>query len=147
MNIYENSITKSIPMWRLPLLLVRQFHLVFGQVINYRPTVNDDKLNWLRFNLLAKELYELSDAFTGNDPVEVLDALCDLQYVLDGAFLSLGYGDARNLAFLEVHRSNMSKLGADGKPVYREDKKVLKGPSYTPPDLAGVLKEVYGDES
>lgn len=70
---------------------------------------------------------------------EVLDALCDLQYVLDGTFLALGFHKVKDAAMTEIHRSNMSKLGEDGRPVKRDDGKILKGPNYSPPDLIGVL--------
>ncbi len=76
-----------------------------------------------------------------NDIVETLDALIDLQYVLDGAFLSFGLHDVKEIAFAEVHRSNMSKLGEDGKPIRREsDGKVMKGPNYFVPDMSQFIK-------
>jgi hypothetical protein len=91
-------------------------------------------------DLLEEELRELGEALEERDPVAVLDALTDLQYVLDGAYLALGFHAYKGDALLEVHRSNMSKLGENGRPIYREDGKILKGPNYSPPDLAAVLK-------
>jgi predicted HAD superfamily Cof-like phosphohydrolase len=86
-------------------------------------------------------LDELTEALKAKDPVGALDALTDLQYVLDGTYLSLGLASLKGKAFDEVHRSNMSKLGADGKPIYREDGKVLKGPDYSPPDLGQFINK------
>ena len=94
----------------------------------------------MRIELLREELAELKEALDSGDTVGVLDALTDLQYVLDGADRSLGYHQLKDAAFAEVQRSNMSKLGPDGKPVIRpEDGKILKGPNYSPPDLAAVI--------
>jgi len=96
----------------------------------------------LRIALLEEELEELKEALANNDPQETLDALIDLQYVLDGAFLSFGLQAVKDMAFDEVHRSNMSKLGADGKPIRRpEDGKVMKGPNYFKPDLGQFVKK------
>lgn len=92
-----------------------------------------------RVALLQEELNELTAAIAAGDEVEVLDALTDLQYVLDGAFLSLGFHKMKRLAFDEVHRSNLSKLGLDGRPVFREDGKVLKPDHWSPPRLKGIL--------
>ena len=71
--------------------------------------------------------------------VDVLDALTDLQYVLDGAYLAFGLHPYKDLAFLEVHNSNLSKLDEDGKPVRRKDGKILKSPKYNPPNLKPIL--------
>ena len=97
--------------------------------------------NKLRLNLLQEEVDELKEALANGDTVEALDALTDIQYVLDGAYLSLGLHKLKDAAFSEVQRSNMSKLGEDGKPIRREeDGKILKGPNYFAPDLKAVLK-------
>lgn len=121
---------------------VREFHETYDCVIKDRPDAADADVNRLRINLLREELNELEEALENNDIVEALDALTDLQYVLDGAFLALGLHTLKDKAFDEVHRSNMSKLGRDGKPLLREgDNKVLKGPDYFPPDLARVMEE------
>jgi predicted HAD superfamily Cof-like phosphohydrolase len=120
---------------------VQEFHETYGLPVKCSPDVCDEKTNALRINLLAEELEELKEALAAGDPLETLDALIDLQYVLDGAFLSLGLHDVKTAAFNEVHRSNMSKLGEDGKPIRREsDGKVMKGPNYFKPDLAQFIK-------
>ncbi len=107
---------------------VKEFHRKFV-------TQPDDVIQKCRVTLLKEELKELEDAIVSRDRVEILDALTDLQYVLDGTYIAFGLDDLKEPAFKEVHASNMSKLGADGKPVYREDGKVLKGPNYRPPNL------------
>jgi len=120
---------------------VRAFHEAYGLPVKDAPDLTDKRTNDLRHELLREELAELKEAMDNNDPVETLDALTDLQYVLDGAYLSLGFHLLKDSAFAEVQRSNMSKLGADGKPVVREaDGKILKGPNYSAPDLKAVLE-------
>lgn len=119
--------------------MVREFHDAFGVVNHDELHITDVELNKLRVNLIAEELEELIDALKARDPVEVLDALTDLQYVLDGAYLQLGFAHLKQAAFEEVHRSNMSKLGADGKPIRREDGKVLKPDGWMPPNLGQFL--------
>lgn len=125
---------------RASLDMVEEFHRTYGQLISKRPTIWDPQLNELRLALLHEELAELAVALYSRDRVGVLDALTDLQYVLDGAYLSLGFADMKQAALIEVHRSNMSKLGADGQPILRHDGKVLKGPNYSEPDLEGVYR-------
>lgn len=128
-------------MKKTTLQQVQEFHETYGLPVEATPNVTDEKTNALRINLLAEELDELKEALANSDPLETLDALIDLQYVLDGAFLSLGLHDVKDIAFNEVHRSNMSKLGEDGKPIRREsDGKVMKGPNYFKPDLAQFIK-------
>lgn len=123
------------------LKCVQEFHESFDLPVKDAPDICDAKTNALRINLLAEELEELKEALDNGDIVEVLDALTDLQYVLDGAYLSFGLQHVKHRAFAEVHRSNMSKLGADGKPVRREsDGKVLKGPDYFKPDLSQFIE-------
>lgn len=120
---------------------VREFHEAFGLPVKSEQDISEDKVNKLRINLLAEEVEELKEALENNDLVEVLDALTDIQYVLDGAYLSFGLQDVKTAAFEEVHRSNMSKLGADGKPIYREeDGKVMKGPDYFKPDMKKFIQ-------
>ncbi|MEM7679969.1 MAG: nucleoside triphosphate pyrophosphohydrolase family protein [Pseudomonadota bacterium] len=122
---------------------VQEFHETYGLPVKDAPDLSDAQTNELRINLLAEELEELQDAIKDNDIVEVLDALIDLQYVLDGAFLSFGLHDVKDVAFAEVHASNMSKLGEDGKPIRREgDGKVMKGPNYFKPNMAQFIKDV-----
>jgi predicted HAD superfamily Cof-like phosphohydrolase len=124
---------------RKSIELVAEFHRAFGQPDADVPRVADDKVNDLRISLLDEELEELCTALRRRDPIAALDALTDLQYVLDGAYLQLGFAHVKDAALAEVHRSNMSKLGGDGKPVYRADGKIMKGPNYSPPNLVAVL--------
>ncbi len=124
------------------LEMVQEFHETYGLPVHAEPDLSCEQTKQLRINLLQEELNELKDALQDNDPLETLDALIDLQYVLDGAFLSFGLQAIKQIAFDEVHRSNMSKLGEDGKPIRRpEDGKVMKGPNYFKPDLAQFLKD------
>lgn len=127
-------------MTKTTLVQVQEFHETYGLPVNAEPDITDAKTNELRINLLAEELEELKEALAQGDLVETLDALIDLQYVLDGAFLSFGLHPVKDAAFAEVHASNMSKLGEDGKPIYREgDGKVMKGPNYFVPDMAQFI--------
>lgn len=116
---------------------VQEFHRAFGQQVATVPTLADHKTALLRNDLIVEELSELQTALAANDIVEVADALTDLAYVIYG--MADIYGIDLNACFSEVHRSNMSKLGVDGKPILRADGKFLKGPNYSPPDLAKVL--------
>ena len=125
---------------------VQEFHEAFDLPVKDHMDISDPKTNLLRINLLAEELDELKEALDAGDMVEVLDALTDLQYVLDGAYLSFGLQHVKQAAFDEVHRSNMSKLGADGRPVKDERGKVLKGPAYSPPALEPVLARQGGND-
>ncbi|HRQ60424.1 MAG TPA: nucleoside triphosphate pyrophosphohydrolase family protein [Alphaproteobacteria bacterium] len=119
---------------------VQEFHETYGLSVKAEADISDSKTNDLRINLLAEELDELKEALKQGDLVETLDALIDLQYVLDGAFLSFGLHHVKDVAFAEVHASNMSKLGEDGKPIYREgDGKVMKGPNYFAPDMSQFI--------
>ncbi len=121
---------------------VQEFHETYGLPVRSDIDLSCEQTKQLRINLLQEELDELKEALANDDPQETLDALIDLQYVLDGAFLSFGLQAVKELAFDEVHRSNMSKLGADGKPIRREgDGKVMKGPNYFAPDLSKFIKK------
>ena len=117
--------------------LVGDFMEVFGQEVNFVPTLRDQEIQDLRIDLIQEELDELQLAFTNKDIVEVADALTDLLYVVYGA--GHAFGIDLDECFTEVHESNMSKLGEDGKPIYREDGKVLKGPGYFPPNLEEIV--------
>ncbi len=120
--------------------MVQEFHETYGLPVESEQTTGSEKTKQLRINLLQEELDELKEALENNDPIETLDALIDLQYVLDGAFLSFGMQDVKQPAFDEVHRSNMSKLGEDGQPIRREsDGKVMKGPNYFKPDMVQFI--------
>lgn len=93
----------------------------------------------IRLQLHIEENGELADAFGAGDLVEALDALTDISYVVDGTYLTLGLGEAKVEADQEVHRSNMTKLGPDGKPIISDAGRVVKGPNYSRPDLATVI--------
>jgi len=124
------------------LACVAEFHRTFEQPVSDKPYIDDVTLNKFRLKLLREELDELESWLDEGNEVEVLDALTDLQYILDGTYLSLGFHRAKEPAFAEIHRSNLTKLGTDGRPVKRSDGKVLKGPNYSPPDLTKVLREL-----
>lgn len=115
---------------------VREFHETFGVPVLASPCIPADRVK-LRLDILDEERCELSEALEAGDVVEVADALTDMAYLIYGT--ALEFGIDLNACFAEVHRSNMSKLGADGKPIYREDGKVMKGPNYSPPDLSAAL--------
>lgn len=121
------------------LKLVKEFHTAFGVPVKTVPDLSDAFINKSRIDLLQEELNELKEAIADTDKVKALDALLDIQYVLDGAFLALGYTDLKQVGIEEVHRSNMSKL-VDGKPILKEGKAV-KGPDYTPPNLKQFIEE------
>ena len=112
---------------------VREFMTTFGQEVKKTPELPDEETRKLRLELIAEELEELWDAIEDKDLVAIADALTDILYVTYGA--GHAFGIDLDECFREVQRSNMSKLGEDGKPIYREDGKVLKGPNYSEPDL------------
>lgn len=118
------------------LQAVREFHAAFGLGIKEEPQANlgKDKIK-LRFELMKEENEEYLIAANNDDLVEVADALGDMLYILCGTILEHGMQHKIEEVFGEIQKSNMSKLGADGKPVYRQDGKVLKGPDYFPPRL------------
>jgi predicted HAD superfamily Cof-like phosphohydrolase len=115
---------------------VREFHAAFGLAIASTPDPRPEAWR-LRIALLREEFDEYVQAAEAGDLVGVADALADMVYVIYGT--ATEYGVPLDDVLAEVHRSNMSKLGTDGAPVRREDGKVLKGPAYSPPDIAGVL--------
>ena len=117
--------------------LVEDFMKAFGQEVKSDPDFPNDETVSLRIELIAEELNELFDACEQKDIVEVADALTDILYVTYGA--GHAFGIDLDACFREVQRSNMSKLGEDGKPIYRDDGKVLKGPNYFEPDLKSIL--------
>lgn len=116
---------------------VENFMRAFGQDVKGHPELADFDTAELRLELITEEVQELATAIDNDDIVEIADALTDILYVVYGA--GHAYGIDLDDCFDEVHRSNMSKLGPDGKPIYREDGKVLKGPDYSPPDLEEVI--------
>jgi predicted HAD superfamily Cof-like phosphohydrolase len=109
------------------------FMKTFGQEVKNKPSLSTEKINQLRISLIQEELDELKEAMTNNDLLEVADALTDLLYVTYGA--GHAFGIDLDKCFNEVQNSNMSKLGEDGKPIYNEFGKVMKGPNYFKPDL------------
>ncbi|MFX0558104.1 hypothetical protein ACOCEA_14985 [Maribacter sp. CXY002] len=119
---------------------VQQFHESFGLGVSHEMKANlGDEKNLLRYNLMDEENQEYLEAANNNDLVEVADALGDMLYILCGTILEHGMQYKIEEVFNEIQRSNMSKLGEDGKPIYREDGKVLKGPNYFKPDIANIL--------
>lgn len=121
---------------------VREFHERFGLGIQAKPTADlGPEKNRLRFELMKEENEEYFHAANQGNMVEVADALGDMLYILCGTILEHGMQDKIEEIFEEIQKSNMSKLGPDGKPVYREDGKVLKGPAYFAPRLHEILGE------
>ena len=117
---------------------VKIFMEKFGQMVRTKPQFPDDKTMELRLELIKEELSELEDAMKKKDLKEVADALTDILYVTYGA--GYAYGIDLDQCFKEVQRANMSKLGEDGKPIYNDQGKVMKGPNYTKPDLTKFVK-------
>ena len=113
---------------------VKTFMETFGQEIKTKPSFSSDKINTLRYDLIKEELEELKIAMENKDLLEVADALTDILYVTYGA--GHAFGIDLDKCFEEVQSSNMSKLGKDGKPIYNESGKVMKGPKYFKPDLS-----------
>jgi len=119
---------------------VQQFHTAFGVPVADAPTgAISAELRALRIRLLEEELEEYKAASAAGDIVAVADALTDLAYVLFGTYVTHGLQNAADALFDEVHRSNMSKLDQHGRPLYREDGKVLKSTRFSEPDLAKIL--------
>jgi|TARA_Y100000389_G_scaffold23416_1_gene20025 predicted HAD superfamily Cof-like phosphohydrolase len=112
---------------------VGTFMKTFGQEVKTKPSFSTNKINKLRLDLIKEELRELTEAMNNNDLLEVADALTDILYVTYGAGHAFGINLDR--CFEEVQNSNMSKLDENGKPIYNESGKVMKGPNYFKPDL------------
>ena len=112
---------------------VKKFMETFGQEIKEKADFPDDKITSLRYELIKEELDELREAIDSRDIKEVADALTDILYVTYGA--GHAFGINLDKCFEEVQNSNMSKLGSDGKPIYNDKGKVMKGPNYFKPDL------------
>ena len=110
----------------------------FGQEVKSKPSLSSEKINSLRLSLIQEELDELKKAIQDKDIVEVADALTDILYVTYGA--GHAFGIDLDQCFNEVQNSNMSKLGDDGKPIYNQNGKVMKGPNYFKPDLSKYIK-------
>ena len=112
---------------------VKKFMETFGQIVRTKPQLPDKDTMQLRFDLIKEELNELEQAMKNKNLKEVADALTDILYVTYGA--GYAYGIDLDKCFKEVQRANMSKLGKDGKPIYNEKGKVMKGPDYSEPNL------------
>jgi predicted HAD superfamily Cof-like phosphohydrolase len=121
---------------------VEVFHDSFGIKNNYQPTVGLSKEEiTLRFNLMKEENEEYLEAALNGDLVEVADALGDQLYILCGTILKHGLQDKIEEVFEEIQRSNMSKLDSNGKPIYREDGKILKSELYFKPNIKGIIEK------
>jgi predicted HAD superfamily Cof-like phosphohydrolase len=121
---------------------VETFHDAFGIKNNYEPTAALSEADMhLRHRLMAEENDEYLEAAQRGDLVEIADALGDMMYILCGTIIEHGLQHKIEAVFDEIQRSNMSKLGENGKPIYREDGKVMKGPNYFKPDFSKILGE------
>ena len=116
---------------------VKKFMKTFGQEVKEKAEFPTDKITSLRYDLIREELDELKEAIDNKDIKEVADALTDILYVTYGA--GHAFGINLDICFDEVQKSNMSKLGVDGKPIYNDQGKVMKGPNYFKPDLKKFL--------
>jgi predicted HAD superfamily Cof-like phosphohydrolase len=119
---------------------VMEFHQRFGHPIGSNLNFVPMERAQLRFNMLKEENEEYLKAVDEGDLIEIADALGDILYILCGTIIEHGLQHKFEDVFDEIQRSNMSKLGEDGKPIYREDGKVLKGPNYSPPNIRAVLE-------
>ena len=117
---------------------VKTFMETFGQEVKNKASFGSNKINQLRYNLIKEELDELKQAIDNKDLLEVADALTDILYVTYGA--GHAFGINLDKCFDEVQHSNMSKLDDNGKPIYNDDGKVMKGPKYFKPDLSKFVK-------
>ena len=117
---------------------VGTFMKTFGQEVKTEPSLSTEKINKLRIDLIKEELQELTEAMNNKDLLEVADALTDILYVTYGA--GHAFGIDLDKCFEEVQNSNMSKLGKNGKPIFNEFGKVMKGPNYFKPDLSKYIK-------
>ena len=117
---------------------VKKFMETFGQEVKSRPSFGSEKINKLRYNLIKEELDEFKQALDNDDLLEVADALTDILYVTYGA--GHAFGIDLDACFQEVQDSNMSKLAENGKPIFNDHGKVMKGPNYFKPDLSKYVK-------
>ncbi len=117
---------------------VKSFMQTFGQEVKLKPSFSTEKINDLRYSLIQEELDELKQAIENKDLLEVADALTDILYVTYGA--GHAFGIDLDKCFEEVQNSNMSKLGSNGKPIYNDAGKVMKGPKFFKPDLSKFAK-------
>lgn len=120
---------------------VKLFHTTYGLGVSTEMKADlGEQKNQLRFELMKEENEEYLEAVQNNDIVEIADALGDMLYILCGTILEHGLQHKIEAVFDEIQRSNMSKLGEDGKPIYREDGKVMKGPNYFKPNFEEILR-------
>ncbi|MEK9614429.1 MAG: nucleoside triphosphate pyrophosphohydrolase family protein [Flavobacteriaceae bacterium] len=123
-----------------PIDAVTEFHKAYGLDFELKPTAQlPKKILELRYNLMKEENEEYLEAAKGGDLVEIGDALGDMLYILCGTIIAHGFQDKIEAIFDEIQKSNMSKLDVNGKPIYREDGKVMKGPNYFKPNLKKIL--------
>ncbi len=121
---------------------VKEFHTAFKISYSEFPTANlGESKHTLRYNLMKEENEEYLEAVQNNDLIEIADALGDMMYILCGTIIEHGLQHKMEAVFDEIQRSNMSKLGEDGQPIYREDGKVMKGPNYFKPDFSKIITE------
>ena len=132
-------------MAKTPTECVIEFHKTYDMPIAEKPALLDHERFRLRLDLIEEELDEFVQAFVDKDIVAVADSLGDLLYVVIGA--ALEYGIPIDRVVEEIHRSNMTKLDENGKVIYREDGKVLKGPNYEPPNIGAILNGSNGKSS
>lgn len=119
---------------------VKEFHTAFKIGHSETPIADlGESKNTLRYHLMKEENEEYLEAVQNNDLIEIADALGDMMYILCGTIIEHGLQDKMEAVFDEIQRSNMSKLGKDGNPIYREDGKVMKGPNYFRPDFSKIL--------
>ncbi len=140
-NSWQKNITQKINDMQKQLDAVKLFHTTYGLGVStdIKADLGEQKNN-LRFELMKEENEEYLEAVQNNDIVEIADALGDMLYILCGTILEHGLQHKIESVFDEIQRSNMSKLGEDGKPIYREDGKVMKGPNYFKPNFEEILK-------
>lgn len=120
--------------------MVNEFNTTYKVDTHVSPTIPTEDQMDAMYSMIHEELIELSDAMDARDPVAMADALTDIIYI--AAQQAAKYGFPVDALLTEVQRSNLSKLGDDGQPIFREDGKVLKGPKFSPPDIVGVLAKV-----
>ncbi len=142
--LISNKLLRDFNIENDPVLkMVHEFQTVFESTLENHPKIDNSKVNMMRIHLLQEELGELSLAIANGDILGVFDALCDLDYVLQGTWLSLGFHAAKLDGIKEVHRSNMSKLDQNSKPIKTPGGRIVKSSKYTPPNLKNILHIVY----
>lgn len=125
---------------KLELNRVKEWCEATGIKVEKQPSLISEERFRLRFNLMAEENTEYLEACVANNKEQIADALGDMLYILAGTALEHGMQDYMERIFLEIHRSNMSKMDENGKPIFREDGKILKGPKYFKPNLNKILE-------